>query len=58
MKKLDAELVSLLTRRVHDIAACVADYGVAVHLNGKKLAINSFADYVTLYRGVESPLYK
>lgn len=46
MKSLDDDIVSLLTKRVYDIAGCC---GVKVHLNGRKLPVNDFKSYVDLY---------
>ncbi|KAK3082863.1 hypothetical protein FSP39_007418 [Pinctada imbricata] len=47
METLDKDTVDLFTRRAYDIAA--ASRGVKVFLNGKKLAVKSFKDYVNLY---------
>ncbi|XP_031551314.1 DNA topoisomerase 2-alpha-like isoform X2 [Actinia tenebrosa] len=46
METLDRDTVSLLTRRAYDIAASVR--GVTVYLNGQKLKVKSFKDYVEL----------
>lgn len=47
MEKLDKDIVALLTRRAYDIAGSCK--GVKVTLNGKKLPVNSFRNYVDLY---------
>jgi DNA topoisomerase-2 len=47
MTHLDRDTVGLMTRRAYDIAGCTK--GVAVYLNGKKLPVKTFRDYVELY---------
>lgn len=47
----DDDLISLLTKRVYDIAGCC---GVKVWLNGRRLPINDFKSYVDLYFKQES----
>lgn len=47
MQALDKDTVALLTRRAYDIAGSTK--GVRVFLNGKKLPINGFRNYVDLY---------
>lgn len=47
MESLDSDTISLLARRAYDVAGSVR--GIAVYLNGKKLPIKSFKDYVGLY---------
>ncbi|KAJ7354840.1 DNA topoisomerase 2-beta [Desmophyllum pertusum] len=47
METLDSDTVSLLARRAYDVAGAVR--GIGVYLNGKKLPIKSFKDYVGLY---------
>ena len=44
MERLDDDTVSLLSRRAYDIAASTK--GVKVYLNGKKLPVKNFKDYV------------
>ncbi|KXJ05524.1 DNA topoisomerase 2-beta [Exaiptasia diaphana] len=46
MESLDRDTVALLTRRAYDIAACAR--GVTVFLNGQKLKVRTFKDYVEL----------
>lgn len=52
MTHLDDDIVSLLKKRVYDIAGISA--GLKVFLNGKKLPIKSFKDYVALYTDKDS----
>ncbi|XP_018567755.1 DNA topoisomerase 2 [Anoplophora glabripennis] len=47
MDKLDAGIVELMSRRAYDIAA--SSRGVKVFLNGKRLPVKSFKDYIDLY---------
>lgn len=47
MQALDDDIVSLMTRRAYDVAA--SSRGVKVFLNGHKIQIKSFKDYVDLY---------
>ncbi|KAJ7354850.1 DNA topoisomerase 2-alpha [Desmophyllum pertusum] len=47
METLDSDTVSLLARRAYDVAGAVR--GIGVYLNGKKLPIKTFKDYVGLY---------
>lgn len=47
MDKLDDDIVSLMSRRAYDVAASTR--GVKVFLNGKRLPVKNFKDYVDLY---------
>lgn len=47
METLDNDIVALMSRRAYDVAASTR--GVNVFLNGEKLAIKSFKDYIDLY---------
>lgn len=49
MDSLDDDLVALLTKRVYDIAG--TNPGVRVSLNGTRLTVKSFKDYIALYHG-------
>jgi DNA topoisomerase-2 len=49
MTSLDADTAALLCRRVYDMAG-VLGRSVAVMLNGDRVPVTSFADYVGLYR--------
>ena len=59
MDCLDDDTVSLLCKRILDIAGCCNSYSGArlqVQLNGKKLPIKSFQQYIALYDGLEAPV--
>nr|XP_033326918.1 DNA topoisomerase 2 isoform X1 [Megalopta genalis] len=47
MNSLDDDIVALMSRRAYDIAASTR--GVKVFLNGTRIAVKSFKDYVDLY---------
>ncbi|XP_047738579.1 DNA topoisomerase 2-alpha isoform X2 [Hyalella azteca] len=47
MDCLDRDTVDLLSRRAYDVAA--SSTGVKVYLNGKRVPVKSFKDYVELY---------
>ncbi|XP_012256449.2 DNA topoisomerase 2 isoform X2 [Athalia rosae] len=47
MEALDKDIVSLMTRRAYDVAASTR--GVQVYLNGTKIPVKSFKDYVDLF---------
>lgn len=47
MEKLDEGIVGLMSRRAFDVAA--SSRGVKVFLNGKKLPVKNFKDYVELF---------
>ncbi|CAG4962834.1 unnamed protein product [Colias eurytheme] len=47
MEKLEDDIVALMSRRAYDVAASTA--GVKVYLNGERLKISKFKDYVDLY---------
>lgn len=47
MQTLDDDTVALFKKRVYDMAGCT-DSSVAVHLNGTKLPVKSFKNYVKL----------
>ena len=47
MTELDKDIVDLFARRAYDVAGSLD--GVRVFLNGKRLPIKSFKDYVDLY---------
>jgi len=47
MEKIDDDTLSLLSRRAYDIAASAK--GVKVFLNGKRLPVKGFKDYVDLF---------
>ncbi|XP_065280269.1 DNA topoisomerase 2-alpha-like [Dermacentor albipictus] len=47
MEKLDDDTVALLSRRAYDVAGCA--HGVKVYLNGKRLPVKGFKEYVQLF---------
>nr|XP_026488839.1 DNA topoisomerase 2 [Vanessa tameamea] len=47
MEKLEDDIVALMSRRAYDVAA--SSQGVKVYLNGERLKINKFKDYIDLY---------
>lgn len=47
MESLDKDVVGLLSRRAFDVAASTR--GVKVYLNGKRIPVKSFKDYVELF---------
>ena len=58
MDSLDADIVGLLSRRAYDIAGSMASAKgkpLKVTLNGEKLPIKSFKDYIDLYDGIATP---
>jgi DNA topoisomerase-2 len=59
MDGLDSDTLSLLQKRVYDVAGCMAGFPgkkVKVYLNGERLAVASFRDYVQLYQGLSEPV--
>ncbi|XP_011340698.1 DNA topoisomerase 2 isoform X1 [Ooceraea biroi] len=52
MQSLDDDIVALMSRRAYDVAA--SSKGVKVYLNGTRIPVKNFKDYVDLYiRGKE-----
>lgn len=47
MQSLDEDIVALMSRRAYDVAA--SSRGVKVFLNGSRIPVKSFKDYVDLY---------
>lgn len=47
MNSLDDDIVALMSRRAYDIAA--SSRGVKVYLNGTRVPVKTFKDYVDLY---------
>ncbi|XP_065160215.1 DNA topoisomerase 2 isoform X2 [Atheta coriaria] len=47
MEKLDDDIVGLMRRRAYDVAASTR--GVKVFLNGERLSVKNFKDYIDLY---------
>eukprot|EP00434_Breviolum_minutum_P017321 symbB.v1.2.015289.t1/scaffold1134.1/size135964/1 len=52
MKKLDKDIVGLMSRRVVDLAG-TTPAKCKIFLNGKRLDISNFKDYIQLYTGTE-----
>ena len=52
MDRLDNDIVSFMTKRVYDLAG-ITPKQVSVWLNGKRLDIKCFEDYVKLYKPSE-----
>lgn len=48
MREMDNDIVSLFSKRVFDVAGC-ASKGLKVYLNGIRVGVSSFKDYVDLY---------
>ena len=48
MTALDDDIVSLMTKRVYDMAGCTPA-NVKVKLNGKSIDVKNFNSYVDLY---------
>lgn len=46
---LDIDIVSLLKKRVYDMAGVLGSRGVSVWLNNTRIPCKSFSDYVSLY---------
>jgi DNA topoisomerase-2 len=57
MASLDADIVGLLSRRAYDVAASASCHGspLKVELNGERVPVKSFAQYVALHDGLEPP---
>lgn len=59
MTHLDVDTVGLFSKRAYDIAGAMANSQgkkLSVSLNGKKLAIKNFKDYLETFDGVEKPI--
>jgi len=58
MEHLDEDTVQLLSKRAYDMAGSLAfipGKKISVSLNGKKLKIGKFENYLKLYNGIEAP---
>ncbi|GMI87135.1 topoisomerase II [Hibiscus trionum] len=53
MTHLEEDVVALMRKRVFDLAGCLGKT-VKVELNGKRIAVKSFLDYVNLYLSAAS----
>ncbi|KAL7580839.1 hypothetical protein ACA910_001112 [Epithemia clementina (nom. ined.)] len=59
MTSLDSDTVALLSKRAYDMAGTMASsHGkkLSVTLNGKKLQVKSFQDYLKVFRGINLPV--
>ena len=58
MEELDEDIVSLLSKRVYDIAGTNTASGAKlnVYLNGDRIEVRKFEDYLGMYEGIESPI--
>ena len=59
MQSLDPDTVGLLSKRAYDIAGTLTNRGgktLSVMLNGKKLPIKNFQEYLKKYVGVQDPI--
>jgi DNA topoisomerase-2 len=59
MTHLDDDVVGLMSKRAYDIAGTMSPRGgkrLSVSLNGKKLAIKSFKDYLGMFDGINEPV--
>jgi DNA topoisomerase II len=59
MTELDADTVSLLAKRAYDIAGTMAQSNgkkLVVTMNGEKLPIKTFKDYLSLFDGINAPV--
>jgi len=57
MKKLDKDIVALMTRRCYDVAGATPKK-CRIHLNGKPLDVKDFKEYVELYTGDQEVVYE
>ncbi len=48
MNKLDSDIVSLMQKRVIDLAG-ITNSSVSVYLNGKRIQVKGFKDYIEYY---------
>jgi DNA topoisomerase-2 len=56
MSNLDADTLSLMQRRVYDVAGTSGDK-CKVYLNGKQLSVKNFEDYCELFHGEDGYAY-
>ena len=50
IEKLSEDMMALFTKRVYDMCACTPSH-ISIYLNGDKIKIKEFTDYVNLYLG-------
>lgn len=59
MSSLDSDTVALLSKRAYDMAGTMANSQgkkLSVTLNGKKLPVRSFQEYLKVFRGINLPV--
>ena len=58
MDYLDEDIVSLLSKRVHDIAGTNTSSGrtLKVLLNNTRIECRNFEEYIGMYQGIEAPV--
>lgn len=57
IEKLSEDMISLFTKRVYDTCACTPSH-ISVHLNGEKIKIKEFSNYVNLYLGTKKDVVR
>lgn len=61
MKKFDEDIASLFRKRVYDIAGCTPHgdkHGIKTYLDGKKLEVRCFEDYIKMYTQSREMFYE
>ncbi|KAJ1510426.1 DNA topoisomerase 2 [Coelomomyces lativittatus] len=56
LQSIDADHSALLKKRVYDMAGCLK--GVAVYLNGTRIKVKDFKQYVTMYLKEQTVVYE
>jgi DNA topoisomerase-2 len=58
MERLDDDIVSLITKRVYDIAGASSNGQgkLKVYLNEKLISVSNFEQYLGLYKGIDPPV--
>lgn len=55
MDQLDEDIIGLLSKRAYDIAATGGK--MRVHLNGQRIEVNRFEQYLELFEGIDTPIH-
>lgn len=55
MKSLSKDMISLFEKRAYDCAATTSN-NVSVYLNGTKIKVKKFQDYIAIYKGINKPI--
>lgn len=61
MKKFDDDIASLFRKRVYDVAGCTPHgdkHGIQTYLDGKKLDVRCFEDYIKMYTQSREMFYE